>query len=106
VEWSALILAGVQPEDRRVHAPRNRVHYRVGEQTYEGDLVFQSGRPVLVISWRIANWKRVPYISLPLDAAYLKPMANTPGVYVYLGTLAIANKMFLPPAGTSTPLSG
>jgi hypothetical protein len=51
-----------------------------------GDLVFAGGRPMLVISWRTRDWKRVPYICFPLDEERLKP-STRPGVYLYEGEL-------------------
>jgi hypothetical protein len=52
-----------------------------------GELVFQDGRPMLVISWRTLDGKRLPYIWFPLDPEKLKS-AGRPGVYVYEGDLA------------------
>jgi hypothetical protein len=51
-----------------------------------GDLVFVDGRPVLVISWRTIDWKRVPYIYFSLDEQSLKP-STRPGIYIYGGDL-------------------
>lgn len=56
-----------------------------------GDLLFVDGQPVLVISWRTMEWKRVPYICFPLDANRLRP-SGSPGVYVYEGDLTLTDK--------------
>jgi hypothetical protein len=75
--------------ERRSGRPRPQVHYLQGDRLYSGDLIYQGGRPVLVISWRSVNWKRVPYVYFPLDAKKLRP-GSQPDVYVYEGELTIA----------------
>jgi hypothetical protein len=75
--------------ERRGPSPRPQVHYLLGNQLCSGDLVYRKGRPVLVISWRTVGWRRVPYVSFPLDAKRLKP-STQPNVYVYEGELKIA----------------
>jgi hypothetical protein len=75
--------------ERRGGNPRPQVHYLLGDRMYSGDLIFHAGRPVLVISWRSVNWKRVPYVCFPLDADKLKP-SSQPDVYLYKGELTIA----------------
>jgi hypothetical protein len=77
--------------ERRSTGPRQEVHYPLGERMCSGDLLFIDGQPVLVISWRTMEWKRVPYICFRLDADRLRPSA-TPGVYVYDGALTLAGK--------------
>ena len=77
--------------ERRSASPRPQVHYILGNTMSSGDLVFQDGRPMLVISWRTVGWERVPYICFPLDAVKLRASAR-PGVYVYEGDLALAGK--------------
>jgi hypothetical protein len=75
--------------ERRSGSPRPQVHYLLGNRLYSGDLVFHGDRPMLVISWRSVNWRRVPYVCFPLDADKLKP-SSQPGVYVYEGDLTVA----------------
>jgi hypothetical protein len=65
---------------------RYQVQYRLGDRLYSGDLVFRDGQPTLVISWKTVEWKRVPYICLPLDASRLKQV--NPEIYVYEGELS------------------
>ena len=65
---------------------RYQVQYRLGDRLYAGDLVFRDGQPTLVISWKTVEWKRVPYICLPLDASRLKQV--NPEIYVYEGELS------------------
>jgi hypothetical protein len=72
--------------ERRSASRRPQVRYILGNRVYSGDLVFQGGHPTLVISWRTVDWKRIPYICLPLDAEKLKVSAR-PGVYFYEGDL-------------------
>ena len=57
---------------------------------------------MLVISWRIAGSKRVPYIWFPLDAKKLKVSAR-PGVYVYEGDLTSGVKKADPAVTTGSP---
>lgn len=71
--------------ERRSESRRPQVRYTLGNRACSGDLVFQGGRPTLVISWRAVDWKRIPYIWVPLDAEKLK--VSAPGVYVYEGDL-------------------
>jgi hypothetical protein len=71
--------------ERRGTGSRYQVQYRLGDRLYAGDLVFRDGQPTLVISWKTVEWKRVPYICLPLDASRLKQV--NPDVYVYEGDL-------------------
>ena len=77
--------------ERRGASPRQQVHYVVDSRMCAGDLVFQHGRPMLVISWRTVDWKRVPYVCLPLDASRLKA-GPRPGSYIYDGDLMPARK--------------
>jgi hypothetical protein len=77
--------------ERRGESPRPQVQYRLGNRVSSGDLVFQGGRPMLVVSWRTVEWRRVPYICFPLEADKLKPSAR-PGIYIYDGDLAGAGK--------------
>lgn len=72
--------------ERRSGSTRPQVHYLLGNRLYSGDLVFIGERPMLVVSWRSVNWKRVPYVCFPLDAGKLKPGAQ-PDVYVYEGDI-------------------
>ena len=72
--------------ERRSTSTRLQVHYLLGDRLYSGDLVFIGDRPMLVVSWRSLNRKRVPYVCFPLDAVKLKPGAQ-PDVYVYEGDL-------------------
>jgi hypothetical protein len=72
--------------ERRSSNTRPQVHYLLGNRLYSGDLVFVGDRPMLVVSWRSVNRKRVPYVCFPLDADKLKPGAQ-PDVYVYEGDL-------------------
>lgn len=76
-----------QTEERRSASLRLQVHYPLGERMCAGDLVFVGGRPVLVISWRTIDWKRVPYICVSLDEERLRP-SSRPGVYIYDGEIA------------------
>src|SRR4026207_1922996 len=64
---------------RRGRCPQ--VRYSLRNRVCSGDLVFQEGRPVLVISWRTLDWKRIPYICIPLDADKLRATARS---YVYI----------------------
>jgi hypothetical protein len=49
-----------------------------------GDLYFaQSGRPLLVFSWRRRNGERVPGECLELDPAKLRPASSNGTVYRY-----------------------
>jgi hypothetical protein len=73
--------------ERRSTGPRPQVHYLLGSRMCTGDLVFLGGRPVLVISWRTVNWRRVPYVCFPLDKDKLKP-GPRPNVFVYEGDLS------------------
>jgi hypothetical protein len=81
--------------ERRNAESRQQVHYVLGSRLCSGDLVFAGGQPVLVISWRTVDWKRVPYICFPLDAAKLKVSAR-PGVYLYEGDLMLAGRPLKP----------
>ena len=72
--------------ERRSTSRRPQVRYTLGNRVCSGDLVFQGGRPMLVISWRTSDWKRIPYICFPLDAGKLKAGAR-PGDYIYEGGL-------------------
>ena len=69
----------------RRSARRPKVHYVIGERELAGDLVFRDGGPLLVISWRTAEGRRVPYVSFPLDPGKLR--ASGPVDYVYEGEL-------------------
>ena len=71
--------------ERRSASRCPQVRYSLGNRVCSGDLLFQEGRPVLVVSWRTLHWKRIPYICFPLDAGKLK--LSAPGVYVYEGDL-------------------
>jgi hypothetical protein len=71
--------------ERRRANPRPKVHYVLGDQKLAGDLVFQDQRPVLVVSWRTVDGRRVPYVSFPLDADKLK--SRGPADYVYEGDI-------------------
>ena len=73
--------------ERRSASPRPQVHYLLGNRMSSGDLVFIGGRPMLVISWRTVNWRRVPYVCFPLEKEKLKP-GGRPNIYVYEGDLA------------------
>ena len=73
--------------ERRSPGARPQVHYLLGNRMCSADLVFQGGRPILVVSWRTVGWNRVPYIHFPLDAAKLKE-SGRPGIFVYEGDLA------------------
>jgi hypothetical protein len=57
---------------------------------------------MVVISWRTANWKRIPYICFPLEAERLKASAS-PGVYVYEGDLTQGVEKANPPVTTDSP---
>jgi len=76
--------------DRRSAGLRLQVYYLSGGRMCTGDLVFIRGRPMLVISWRTLDWKRVPYICFSLDEERLKP-GTRPSVYVYEGELSLAD---------------
>jgi hypothetical protein len=71
--------------ERRTPGSRRQVQYHLGNRMYTGDLVYCNGKPTLVISWRTVDWKRVPYISFPLDAAKLKPIGGDEDVFAYEG---------------------
>jgi hypothetical protein len=71
--------------ERRRASSRPKVHYVLGDQKLSGDLVFQEKRPVLVVSWRTVEGRRVPYVSFPLEADKLR--ASGPNDYVYEGEL-------------------
>lgn len=83
--------------ERRSSSRRPQVRYVLGNRVCSGDLVFQGGRPVLVISWRTLDWKRIPYICVSLDAHKLKASARS-DVYVYEGDLIMTDS----PAGSET----
>jgi hypothetical protein len=76
--------------ERRGASRRPQVRYILGNRVCSGDLVFQGGRPVLVISWRTLDWKRIPYICVPLDAEKLRVSARS-DVYVYEGDLVMTD---------------
>jgi hypothetical protein len=78
--------------ERRTPGSRRQVQYRLGNRMYSGDLVYCDGRPTLVISWRTVDWKRVPYISFPLDAAKLKAIGDESDLFTYEGELGIPGK--------------
>jgi hypothetical protein len=88
--------------ERRSASRRPKVRYTLGNRECSGDLVFQAGRPVLVISWRTLDWKRIPYICCPLDAAKLK-VSGRPGVYVYEGDLTSGVEKANPAVTTDSP---
>ena len=75
--------------ERRSGSARPQVHYLLGNRLCSGDLIFHGDRPILVISWRSVNWKRVPYVSFPLDADKLRP-SGQPDLYIYEGDLTVA----------------
>ena len=83
--------------------PRRRVHYHVGGRAYPGDLVFEGLQPVLVVSWRMIDLKRLPYISFLLDVTHLKPLPSTPGEYIYNGDLLRTGKITSHPAPWNEP---
>jgi hypothetical protein len=78
--------------ERRTPGSRRQVQYRLGNRMYSGDLVYRDGKPTLVISWRTVDWKRVPYISFPLDAAKLRPISDEEDVFTYEGELGLSGK--------------
>jgi hypothetical protein len=64
---------------------RPKVHYVVGDRELSGDLVFRDSRPLLVVSWRTVEGKRVPYVSFPLQTEKLR--SRGPADYIYEGEL-------------------
>lgn len=75
---------GMAIVERRSAGVRAQVHYLQGHTMCSGDLIFRAGLPILVVSWRVVNRERVPYVCFALEPAKLKPGAR-PGVYVYEG---------------------
>jgi hypothetical protein len=66
----------------RVYYPRNNSP----TQVEAGDLYFaQSGRPLLVLSWRRRNGERIPADCLELDPEQLRPASSNGTVYRYEG---------------------
>lgn len=78
------ILVDMASAERR-RATRPKVHYIVDDREFSGDLVFQDNRPLLVVSWRTVNGKRVPYVSFPLESDKLR--SRGPADYIYEGDL-------------------
>lgn len=89
--------------ERRQARERRRVFYRVGPHTHRGDLLFDSGRPILVVSWRTVERSRLPYISFALDATHLKRHPTQPGEYVYDGDLLRTGRFTSHPAPWNEP---
>lgn len=85
--------------ERRSAQPRRRVHYRVNGRVYPADLVFDGYRPILVLSWRTVESRRLPYIAFLLDVTQLRRVPNKPGEYAYEGDLLRTGKTVsaLPP---------
>ena len=82
---------------RRGSAERRRVHYRVGPRAYWSDLIFDSYKPVLVVSWRTIDHERTPYICFALDATQLRRHPTKPGEYIYDGDLLRTGRTTSPP---------
>jgi hypothetical protein len=89
--------------NRRSAEPRRRVQYHVGGQAYPGDLVFDGMQPVLVVSWRTIDLKRVPYVSFLLDVTHLEPLPSRPREYLYKGDLLRTGKITSHPAPWNEP---
>ena len=62
--------------DARSSGARSKVYFHLSQEVYSGDLIFAQGRPLLVVSWRTIDGKRLPYVSFPLDAAVRQPYAD------------------------------
>jgi len=71
------------PKKGRRHAVRLRVFYPLGDRLHPGDLIYSAGKPVLVISWRTIEGKRVPHVTAPLDGRRLAPVKHRPNEYIY-----------------------
>jgi hypothetical protein len=84
VLWPSDILVHMASAERR-RATRPKVHYVVDDREFSGDLVFQDSRPLLVVSWRTVDGKRVPYVSFPLESDKLR--SRGPADYIYEGDL-------------------
>jgi hypothetical protein len=53
-----------------------------------GDLHYQEGKPLLVLSWRRQNGRRVPAEAVELDPARLRPSSSNGTIYRYEGDIA------------------
>jgi hypothetical protein len=73
--------------DVRSSHPRPKVYFHLGDEVYSGDLIFLNGCPVLVVSWRTVEGKRLPYVSFPLQANLLKAINPLRTIYRYAGEL-------------------
>jgi hypothetical protein len=65
-----------------------RVYYSPGEsstQVKAGDLYFARGRPLLVLSWRRRDGRRVPDECIELDPAKLRSASSNGTIYRYEG---------------------
>ena len=89
--------------ERRGAQLRRRVHYRVNGRAYPADLVFEDHKPVLVLSWRTFEGRRLPYIAFILDVTQLRPHPNKPGEYLYEGDLLRTGKTTSAPPPWSEP---
>jgi hypothetical protein len=69
----------------RRRSTRLRVYYQEGNRLKPGDLLFDGEQPILVISWRTIDRRRVPAIAVPLDARRLRSVEQRPYEYVYRG---------------------
>jgi hypothetical protein len=89
--------------ERRSALQRRRVYYRVNGHLYAADLVFEDYRPVLVLSWRTVEGRRLPYIAFLLDATQLRRHPNKSGEYLYEGDLLRTGKTTSAPPPWSEP---
>jgi len=68
-----------------------RVYYSSTASTAQvkaGDLFFARGRPLLVLSWRRREGRRVPDECVELDPAKLRSASSNGTIYRYEGTVA------------------
>ena len=89
--------------ERRHPQARRRVHYRLNGRVYPADLIFDGYQPILVVSWRIVDGRRLPYIAFFLDVTQLKALPNKPGEYVYEGDLLRTGKTTSAPPPWNQP---